>query len=318
MPSQGEDTTGYDTAGGLHLVPDPQKAKLTACVYFPSWAARNTHGDDCRGLYSHDAEADTHEWQEVEGAYNDEFMFYRPRITTMDATTMSPVELAVYDAHGNTTGLVTGQAREEIPGADFIGGRVTIFYPQGAYQYVVRGTDDGSYGLALSAVVDGQLIEFQASNMLAANTSVHSYSINWAALARNERGVTIEIDQDSDGVFERTITADRDLTGDEIGMPGVVPAAKAVSNGPNPVTGDGTAFFYSLPDGISTAKLMIFNAAGRPLFETSLDVDSSRFPDTGRWEPVDDDGIPLANGPYVYVLIAEGRVIGQGKMVIQR
>jgi len=88
--------------------------------------------------------------------------------------------------------------------------------------------------------------------------------------------------------------------------------------GPNPVTNTGTAFFYTLLAGTSTAKLMVFNAVGRPVFETSLDVDSSRFPETGTWDPVDQDGVPLANGPYVYVLIADGRAIGQGKMVIQR
>ena len=88
--------------------------------------------------------------------------------------------------------------------------------------------------------------------------------------------------------------------------------------GPNPVTGTGTAFFYTLPEGTSTAKLMVFNVAGKTVFEASLNVDSTRFPSAGTWNPVDQDGITLANGPYIYVLIADGKVIGQGKMVIQR
>jgi len=87
---------------------------------------------------------------------------------------------------------------------------------------------------------------------------------------------------------------------------------------PNPVTGAGTAFFYTLPEGTSTAKLMILNVAGRPVFETPLDVDATRFPSAGTWNPVDNNGVELANGPYVYVLIADVKVIGQGKMVIQR
>jgi len=95
-------------------------------------------------------------------------------------------------------------------------------------------------------------------------------------------------------------------------LPGVVVVA------PNPITSAGTAFFYALPEGTSTAKLMIFNVAGQPVFETALSVTSSRFPSAGTWNPVDQDGIPLANGPYVYVLIADGKVIGRGKMVIQR
>ncbi|MCK4394057.1 VWA domain-containing protein [Candidatus Bipolaricaulota bacterium] len=87
---------------------------------------------------------------------------------------------------------------------------------------------------------------------------------------------------------------------------------------PNPVTGAGAVFFYALPTGATTAKLMIFNVIGRLLFETTLDVDSTRFPNAGTWNPMNQDGIPLANGPYVYILIADGKVIGQGKMVIQR
>ena len=88
--------------------------------------------------------------------------------------------------------------------------------------------------------------------------------------------------------------------------------------GPNPVTNTGTVFFYTLPEGTSTAKLMVFNVAGKPVFEASLNANSTRFPIAGTWNPVDQDGIPLANGPYVYVLIADGKAIGQGKMVIQR
>ncbi|MFC2083228.1 VWA domain-containing protein [Candidatus Bipolaricaulota bacterium] len=92
----------------------------------------------------------------------------------------------------------------------------------------------------------------------------------------------------------------------------------AIIIGPNPVTGAGTTFFYSLPAGTTAASLMVFSVSGRSIFDNPLDVDSARFPDVGTWNPVDQDGFPLANGPYIYVLIADGRVIGQGKMVIQR
>jgi pimeloyl-ACP methyl ester carboxylesterase len=88
--------------------------------------------------------------------------------------------------------------------------------------------------------------------------------------------------------------------------------------GPNPVTNTGTTFFYTLSAGTATTKLMILSPSGRLMFETVLDADSTRFPSAGTWNPVNQDGISLANGPYVYVLIADGKVIGQGKMVIQR
>ena len=87
---------------------------------------------------------------------------------------------------------------------------------------------------------------------------------------------------------------------------------------PNPVGNDGGIFFYNLPSGTREARIVIFDITGRPLIEIPLDVNGRRYPATGRWNPVDKNGIPLANGPYIYVLIVDGKVIGQGKMVIQR
>jgi hypothetical protein len=84
------------------------------------------------------------------------------------------------------------------------------------------------------------------------------------------------------------------------------------------VGSDGVIFFYNLPNSVREAKIVIFNIAGSPLIEIPLDTNSRRYPAAGRWKPVDANGIPLANGPYIYVLIADGKVIGQGKMVIQR
>ncbi|MCR4392628.1 MAG: carboxypeptidase regulatory-like domain-containing protein [Candidatus Acetothermia bacterium] len=95
-------------------------------------------------------------------------------------------------------------------------------------------------------------------------------------------------------------------------------AGPSVICAPNPVASDGAAFFYYLPTGTQTAKLVVYDVGGRPVIEIPLDAAATRYPAIGRWNPVDRNGIPLANGPYVYVLIADGRVIGQGKMVIQR
>ena len=88
--------------------------------------------------------------------------------------------------------------------------------------------------------------------------------------------------------------------------------------GPNPVTGTGTVFFFSLPETTTEASLLILDIAGRLLIEIPLDRDDSRYPPTGTWNPVNDNGVLLANGPYLYVLVADGRPIGHGKMVIQR
>jgi hypothetical protein len=45
--------------------------------------------------------------------------------------------------------------------------------------------------------------------------AIHQYQIDWQKLAEGEKGVTLQIDVDGDGVFEKTVIADNDLTYDE-------------------------------------------------------------------------------------------------------
>jgi len=118
----------------------------------------------------------------------------------------------------------------------------------------------------------------------------------------------------------KLVAADRDgAVSEAINGPFVITSFEgAIAIGPNPVTSEGAVFFYSLAEGISSARLAIFSMSGRLVFESHLDVTSTRFPVAGVWDPVNQSGIPLANGPYVYVLVADGRVVGQGKMVIHR
>lgn len=88
--------------------------------------------------------------------------------------------------------------------------------------------------------------------------------------------------------------------------------------GPNPVRADGVAFFYTLPESTSTAEILIFTVSGRLVAQISLADGTSRFPSAGYWIPVDEAGMPLANGPYLCVLLVDGRAAARGKMVVQR
>jgi len=229
----------------------------------------------------------------------------------------SPSELRVYDSQGRVTGLVNGEVKEEIPDSlyDEENKTVALFSLSGSYYCQVVGTDEGSYGLEISSIEGEEAITFVATDISTISGANHQYSIDWDALARGEEGVTLQVDNDGDGMFERTISSDSELAGEEFGF---VPDGKAVNLGPNPVPADGCVFWLDLPEGVTQARLMIFSVSGRLVFETSLDVGSTRFPSAGTWNPVDNNGVELANGPYVYVLVADGKVIGQGKMVIQR
>jgi uncharacterized repeat protein (TIGR01451 family) len=88
---------------------------------------------------------------------------------------------------------------------------------------------------------------------------------------------------------------------------------------PNPVRDDEVAFFYELPANTTEeALLRVFSVSGRQLFWVEIDPMEHRWPSSGFWSPVDEYGVPLANGPYLCVLVTDGRVVSQVKMVIQR
>jgi hypothetical protein len=284
-------------------------------AYYARWAEPKGGWAVLSDTLTHYVNIDNREWRPLKDINPWEFMFYRPYTTRVTAAVRSPVELRVIDSEGRVTGLVGGEVVTEIPDAAYHDNTVTIFFPLGFYRYEIEGTNDGSYSLIVSAVTRDGNIDFVATDIPAKDDSNHRYSIRWDVLAQSEEGVTVQVDADGDGTFEQTITSGSELGGEDFG---VITTEEFVSHGPNPVTGAGTAFFYALPEGTSTARLMIYGVSGRLLFETPIDADSTRFPSVGTWNPVDQDGIPLANGPYIYVLIADGKTIGHGKMVIQR
>ena len=314
---------------------------------------------------------------------------------TLGAYLRSSANLVLVDASGRKTGRVGGATVEEIPGSAFIADWdfVVIFNATDIYKIEIVGTGEGKYDLTVRRAHSEGLQSINSRNMPTASGSRHVYSVDWEAVARGERGVTIQIDQDGDGIFEHTIQVGNDFTTERLEYTitatagrggGISPSGTvkvfyggdqtftitpdegyvihdvlvdgrsvldqvvikgrmgtykfvnvtsdhtihaifaalrtgaAVNHGPNPVPEDGCVFWFQLPEGTRSAKLLIYNVAGRLVAEISLDPKATRYPPVGRWRPVDQTGTPLANGPYIYVLVADGKVIGQGKMVIQR
>jgi len=129
----------------------------------------------------------------------------------------SPGELRVYDSQNRVTGLVNGQVKEEIQNSIYYEQDevVVIFSPSDTYRYEVVGTDEGTYGLEVSFIEEGEAITFTATNIPTSANAVHQYTVDWDALSLGEEGVTVKVDSDGDGAFERTITADSVLTRDE-------------------------------------------------------------------------------------------------------
>jgi parallel beta-helix repeat protein len=129
----------------------------------------------------------------------------------------SPVEIRVYDSQGNVAGSVSGEAREEIPYSAYNDETkmVIIFFQSDSYRYEVVGIEEGTYGLDIASIEDGEATTFAATGIPTAPESVHQYTIDWDTLSQGEEGVTLQIDSDGDGEFEDTFTSDEELTGDE-------------------------------------------------------------------------------------------------------
>ena len=127
----------------------------------------------------------------------------------------SPGEIRIYDSQGNVTGLIGGEIKEEIPGSvyDEENHSAIILSPSDSYFYKVVGNEEGTYGLIITSVVDGEEVTFTATDIPTISNEVHQYSIDWQALANGEEGVTVEMDKDGDGEFEETF-----ITGNTLDM----------------------------------------------------------------------------------------------------
>jgi len=127
----------------------------------------------------------------------------------------SPAELRVYDPQERVTGLVDGDVKNEIPYSDYHDHTVTISLPSGSYRYEIAGVGEGTYGLDIAYIEDDEATGFIATDIPVASGAVHHYTIDWDALAREEEGVTIQVDEEGDDTVDYTLTACSSLTGDE-------------------------------------------------------------------------------------------------------
>ena len=126
----------------------------------------------------------------------------------------SPIEVRVYDSLGRSTGLFSGEIKEEIPYSayDIENKVIVIFYPLNLYYEEIVGTGDGHYRLEVCNISRGETIIFTATDIPTSTNAVHKYIIDWKVLSSAEEGVTVQVDSEGDGVFEHTFTSDSELT----------------------------------------------------------------------------------------------------------
>ncbi|MCK4411697.1 S8 family serine peptidase, partial [Candidatus Bipolaricaulota bacterium] len=81
----------------------------------------------------------------------------------------------------------------------------------------------------------------------------------------------------------------------------------------NPVS-NRALFTYTLPEGATQATLQVYNIVGALLFQQEVDPESSQY----EWDLIDSLGRLLANGLYLYTIMAEGNSSEIGRLVIIR
>ncbi len=130
----------------------------------------------------------------------------------------SPGELRVSDMQGNVTGLVNGEVKEEIPDSGYDNNMAIILNSSGSYYYEVIGTGEGTYGLNITSVIEGEATTFEAAEIPTSPGARHVYTVDWQALSAGEEGVILEIDNNGDGFFEQMAIADNELSYDELAL----------------------------------------------------------------------------------------------------
>jgi uncharacterized repeat protein (TIGR02543 family) len=203
-----EDYNGWDYVPYLRGVP-------CGCADAYGWTDHNSHGV---GMCQYGARV----MAEQDFSYIDILKHYYSGVEIDLAQTnqivvklCSPAELRVYDPQERVTGLVNGDVKNEIPYSNYHDHTVTISLPSGYYRYEIAGLGEGTYGLDIAFIEDDEAISFIANDIPVAHGAVHHYTIDWDVLAKEEEGVTVQVDEDGDDTADYTLKASSLLNGDE-------------------------------------------------------------------------------------------------------
>ncbi len=232
-----------------------------------------------------------------------------------DAALHSAGNLHVYDSIGRHVGMSdSGQAERGIPDSFYFShysvsdsdGNIIHSLPEeiilydtlADYIYEVVGTQTGTYRLVINSVENGNEKVFEAIDIPTVEGAVHQYVIDWDALSEGEPGVTVFIDRDGDGDFEKTVVSDSVLTSDEFDTPSVVEvivseAGDAVQDGIT-LTAEATDI-----DGVDAVYFYVRepdDGNGVPIGQE--DLAATFNPATGKWECAFDT-TQLQDGYYV-------------------
>lgn len=103
---------------------------------------------------------------------------------------------------------------------------------------------------------------------------------------------------------------------DRLSLPKYVEARPEVSVSSNPAS-EAALFLYTLPKGVTTAELIVYNALGRVVYRAELSPTEDGYGEYA-WKLTDSKGEPLTNGLYVFTMVADGTKSAIHRLVIRR
>jgi len=278
----------------IKLIPDLLEELLPVQVLDIITAAMECTGDDIWEILDEQCgEPPWSPWSCIKGKWPELVASLRALPERIIAIiTLSPVDIRVFDSQGNVMELNTeGYTDNSLssPGWIFKGPDhqefALILDADDTYQYELVGTDEGTYRLGIISMSGSEETVFEAFDIPTSSGARHVYAVNWTALsAGDEDAVVLEIDADGDGVPEKTVIADKDLTSEEFALQTetVIDFKPDTLNLRSP--GKVVTAYIELPEGFNVSDIVI----------SSLELKSSV---SALSKPVkigdyDEDGIP--------------------------
>ena len=237
-PNQPRNTSPADEAGIMTLTPALRSSAfshrcLSRTHAASQWQMTTVSGDYSKPVFDSGADSvnltsitlprgvlGEPEWywwrvryRDSSGIWSDwskETCFARPDF--LRAALDGSAEIHVTDSMSRVTGVVGAQPQQGIPYSDYFSGIVTIISPGDSYGYAVVGTEDGAYTLTVVRVIGDQSLTFRAAGIPLSAGEIHHYVIDWETLSKGGKSVTIRIDSDGDGAFDKTAFLDGEIS----------------------------------------------------------------------------------------------------------
>lgn len=130
----------------------------------------------------------------------------------------SPIDVIITDAYGNKTGYQKGVSYSDIPNSIVSVEKeyIEILGTDDETVINILGTGEGVYNMEIWQLHEGIPMIYKLTDIPTKPQAMHALTIDWSDVATDGISATMAIDQDDDGVFEKTITAGSEFNGADL------------------------------------------------------------------------------------------------------